>query len=127
MNEENAYRHALSQGSRKSFLRPKFDMYALGIVLIELGLWSSIKDILQTIRRKIDFSLPKNFVNTVFIAMTHSTIGDTQIKEFLFKMTRTQTRNVGWRGINRRTARSTRSRIYVSISIFKSPFVEKHS
>ena len=93
MNEENAYRHALSQGSRKSFFRPKFDMYALGIVLIELGLWSSIKDILQithseipnalmnpvilsNVRRKMEFSLPKSFVDAAFTALTDSTTGE---------------------------------------------------
>lgn len=91
VDEEDAYRHALAQGSRRDLpFRPQFDVYALGIVLIELGLWSSIKDILQiehskipnafmdtgtmsTVRRKLEFSLPRSFVDAAVIALTNST------------------------------------------------------
>ena len=93
MPEETAYRHALAQGLSRCPFRPRFDVYALGIVLIELGLWSSISDILQTtnsqiptaitnpttlsiIRRKMEFSLPRNFVDAAFIALTNSTTGE---------------------------------------------------
>ena len=90
VDEENAYRHALAQGFRRDHpFRPQFDVYALGIVLIELGLWSSIKDILQiayskipnaftdpvtmsSVRRKMEFSSPKNFVDAAVIALTNS-------------------------------------------------------
>ena len=93
MPEETAYRHALAQGLRRYPFRPHFDVYALGIVLIELGLWSSISDVLQTtnsqiptaimdsatlssVRRKMEFSLPRNFVDATFIALTNSTTGE---------------------------------------------------
>ena len=93
MPEETAYRHALAQGLRRCPFRPQFDVYALGIVLIELGLWSSISDVLQTtnsqiptaimdsatlssVRRKMEFSLPRNFVDAAFIALTNSTTGE---------------------------------------------------
>ena len=93
MPEETAYRHALAQGLRRCPFRPQFDVYALGIVLIELGLWSSISDVLQTtnsqiptaimdsatlssVRRKMEFSLPRNFVDATFIALTNSTSGE---------------------------------------------------
>ena len=93
MDKENAYRHALLQGSHKSPFRPRFDVYALGIVLIELGLWSSIRDVLQiphseipsafmnpatlsSVRRKLEFSLPRNFVDAAFMALTNSTTGE---------------------------------------------------
>ena len=93
MPEETAYRHALAQGSRRCPFRPQFDVYALGIVLIELGLWSSISDVLQktnsqvptaivnsatlsSVRRKMEFSLPKNFVDAAFIALTNSATGE---------------------------------------------------
>ena len=93
MPEETAYRHALAQGSRRCPFRPQFDVYSLGIVLIELGLWSSISDILQTknsqiptammksatlssLRRKMEFSLPRNFVDAAFIALTNSMTGE---------------------------------------------------
>ena len=97
-NEENAYRHALAQGSRKSPFRPQFDVYALGISLIELGLWSSIRDVLQikhteihnalmnpvtlsSVRRKMEFSLPRNFVDAVFVALTNSPTGEHMNRE----------------------------------------------
>ena len=97
-DEDNAYRHALAQGSLKVPFRPQFDVYALGIVLIELGLWSSITDILQishsqipdvfmnpvtfsSVRRKLEFSLPRNFVDAVLIALTNSTTGEYQNRE----------------------------------------------
>ena len=92
MPEEIAYRHPLAQGLRRCPFRPQFDVYALGIVLIELGLWSSISDILQTtnsqiptaftssatlssVRRKMEFSLPRNFVEAAFVALTYPTTG----------------------------------------------------
>lgn len=91
VGEENAYRHPLAQGFRRDHpFRPQFDVYALGIVLIELGLWSSIKGILQiayskipnafmdpvtmsNVRRKMESSLPRNFVDAAVIALTNST------------------------------------------------------
>lgn len=91
VGEENAYRHTLAQGLRRDHpFRPPFDLYALGIVLIELGLWLPIKDILQiahskipnafidpltmlSVRRKMEFSLPRNFVDAAVIALTNST------------------------------------------------------
>ena len=93
MPEETAYRHALAQGLRRCPFRPQFDVYALGIVLIELGLWSSISDVLQTtnsqiptalmdsatlssVRRKMEFSLPRNYVDAAFVALTNSTTGE---------------------------------------------------
>ena len=92
-SEENAYRHALAQGSRRSPFRPQFDLYALGIVLIEVGLWSSVKDVLQikhseipdafmnpvtlsSVRRKLEFSVPKDFADAALIALTGSTTGE---------------------------------------------------
>lgn len=91
VGEENVYRHVLVQGSRRDHpFRPQFDVYALGIMLIELGLWSPIKDILQiahseipnafidpltisSVRRKMAFSLPRTFVDAAVIALTNST------------------------------------------------------
>ena len=90
MDEANAYRHVLARGSP---FRLQFDVYALGIVLIELGLWLSIRDILQithsnipdafmdpvalkSVRRTMEFSLPKNFVDAAFVALSNSTTGE---------------------------------------------------
>ncbi len=67
MDEANAYRHALSRGSP---FRPQFDVYALGIVLIELGLWSSISDMLQITHSKV----PDAFMNPVALTTVRRTM-----------------------------------------------------
>ncbi|KAL8812320.1 MAG: hypothetical protein Q9223_000116 [Gallowayella weberi] len=47
--EHELYRHPRSQGLTRSNFRRSFDLFALGCVLLEIGLWSSLSDILQLV------------------------------------------------------------------------------
>ena len=85
---QNAYRHRSVQSAVKCSFRPEFDVYALGLLLIEIGMWCSLDNFLkidyagipdkmgesETIRRiqsKLFFSLPKPFAEAVIMALTY--------------------------------------------------------
>ncbi|KAI9821205.1 MAG: hypothetical protein M1827_003939 [Pycnora praestabilis] len=51
------YRHPSSVGAHRVFYRKRFDLYALGCVLLEVGLWSSLQTILlHTMRARTQIS-----------------------------------------------------------------------
>ena len=85
----NSYRHSRAQGEAKASFRPQFDVYALGICLVEIGMWQDIRDILgissrdipqhlsevqnlRNLRAKIAINLPRKFVDGVMMALTFS-------------------------------------------------------
>ncbi|MCJ1459011.1 hypothetical protein MMC28_009388 [Mycoblastus sanguinarius] len=45
--DHDIYRHPLAQGAVRSNFNRSFDLYALGCVLLEIALWSSLQDILS--------------------------------------------------------------------------------
>ncbi|KAL8806498.1 MAG: hypothetical protein Q9182_001280 [Xanthomendoza sp. 2 TL-2023] len=47
--EHELYRHPRSQGLTRPNFRRSFDLFALGCVLLEIGLWSSLSDILRLV------------------------------------------------------------------------------
>ncbi|KIY02524.1 uncharacterized protein Z520_00989 [Fonsecaea multimorphosa CBS 102226] len=46
--ENNLYRHPLSMGSSRVSYRKSFDIFSVGCVLLELGLWKTLPDILRS-------------------------------------------------------------------------------
>ena len=51
--ETDLYRHPSALGEARLSFRPEFDLYALGMVLLEIGLWKNLKEILPTIHEKL--------------------------------------------------------------------------
>ncbi|KAL8681757.1 MAG: hypothetical protein Q9186_002145 [Xanthomendoza sp. 1 TL-2023] len=47
--EHELYRHPRSQGLTRANFRRSFDLFAMGCVLLEIGLWSSLSDILEQV------------------------------------------------------------------------------
>ncbi|KAL9001435.1 MAG: hypothetical protein Q9169_000010 [Polycauliona sp. 2 TL-2023] len=47
--EQEMYRHPKGQGLTRASFRRSFDLFALGCVLLEIGLWSNLSDILQRV------------------------------------------------------------------------------
>ncbi|KAL8708464.1 MAG: hypothetical protein Q9220_006621 [cf. Caloplaca sp. 1 TL-2023] len=45
--EQEVYRHPRSQGQGSARFRRSFDLFALGCVLLEIGLWSGLLDVLE--------------------------------------------------------------------------------
>jgi len=62
----NIYRHPQRQGAAMQGHRKKHDFYSLGVVLLEVGLWQTAKEIIKKIRtsgpspREIQMELQKN-------------------------------------------------------------------
>ncbi|KIW88964.1 uncharacterized protein Z519_10448 [Cladophialophora bantiana CBS 173.52] len=46
--ENDLYRHPMSMGPSRGSYRKSFDIFSVGCVLLELGLWASLPDILRT-------------------------------------------------------------------------------
>ncbi|OAL38748.1 hypothetical protein AYO20_01954 [Fonsecaea nubica] len=51
--ENDLYRHPLSMGSSRVSYRKSFDIFSVGCVLLELGLWTSLPDILRSGSRSL--------------------------------------------------------------------------
>ena len=51
--ETDLYRHPSALGEARLSFRPEFDLYALGMALLEIGLWKNLKEILPTIHEKL--------------------------------------------------------------------------
>jgi serine/threonine protein kinase len=47
------YRHPSALGEARLSFRPEFDLYALGMVLLEIGLWKNLQEILPTVYEKL--------------------------------------------------------------------------
>ncbi|KAI4261173.1 MAG: hypothetical protein L6R42_003624 [Xanthoria sp. 1 TBL-2021] len=47
--DQEMYRHPKGQGLTRSNFRRSFDLFALGCVLLEIGLWSNLSEILQRV------------------------------------------------------------------------------
>ena len=94
---DDAYRHRSVQSPMKRSFRPEFDVYALGLVLLEIGLWRSLEEYLQTplidipvkmgktetierIRSDLSLSHPQQFTEAVLMALTYR---DPRGKDFL--------------------------------------------
>ncbi|KAI4176193.1 MAG: hypothetical protein LQ348_006051 [Seirophora lacunosa] len=50
--EQEIYLHPRGQGLARENFRTSFDLFALGCVLLEIGLWSSLEDILRQVASK---------------------------------------------------------------------------
>ncbi|OAP58887.1 hypothetical protein AYL99_06184 [Fonsecaea erecta] len=51
--ENDLYRHPLSMGSSRVSYRKSFDIFSVGCVLLEIGLWTSLPDILRNGSRDV--------------------------------------------------------------------------
>ena len=83
-----AYRHLDFIGQTRPSFHAKYDVFALGIILTETGLWSPIEKILDTdlddipklmsqeptlqdVERKLASTLPRRFVESVMMALRY--------------------------------------------------------
>ncbi|KAL8727895.1 MAG: hypothetical protein Q9166_005772 [cf. Caloplaca sp. 2 TL-2023] len=58
--EQELYQHPKAQGLTRTTFRRSFDLFALGCVLLEVGLWSGLMDVLQRSSSDSEEGLPKN-------------------------------------------------------------------
>ena len=85
----NVYRHIDVQGEAKASFRPRYDVYAMGLCLIEISTWAKLPgliscdsdtlpfklveaDTLTALRSKLAVSLHRKFVDAVMMALTFS-------------------------------------------------------
>ena len=83
-----AYRHFDIIGQTRASFHAKYDVYALGLILTEIGLWSPIERVLdrdlddvpeimsqertpQILERKLALTLPRKFVTSVMMALCY--------------------------------------------------------
>ncbi|MCJ1454523.1 hypothetical protein MMC28_004876 [Mycoblastus sanguinarius] len=82
------YTHRNAQGDEKLAFRTEYDVYALGLVLIEIGMWGNLCSLLHTglpstipssmgtdgtltdIHSRLLFSLPRRFADAVLMCLT---------------------------------------------------------
>ena len=50
--DNDLYRHPLAQGPARSGFRMSFDLFAIGCVLLEIALWTNLKDILHSLQQQ---------------------------------------------------------------------------
>lgn len=63
--EDDLYRHPDYKGPTPLSFRPSFDMYSLGVILFEIGLWRTV--VSQSHRRTLRPSLPIDYLDPQFI------------------------------------------------------------
>ncbi|KAL8925638.1 MAG: hypothetical protein Q9172_002142 [Xanthocarpia lactea] len=54
VQEQEMYRHPKGQGLTRANFRRSFDLFALGCVLLEIGLWTGLSDVLQQVSLRED-------------------------------------------------------------------------
>ncbi|KAI4184119.1 MAG: hypothetical protein L6R41_004973 [Letrouitia leprolyta] len=63
--EQEMYRHPRGQGLTRAIFRRSFDLFAMGCVLLEIGLWSSLSEILQRVPPEVTGHKQKTQASTV--------------------------------------------------------------
>ncbi|KAL8666614.1 MAG: hypothetical protein Q9168_007454 [Polycauliona sp. 1 TL-2023] len=62
--EQEMYRHPKGQGPTRANFRRSFDLFALGCVLKEIGLWSNLSEILQRVPTEQDHKMKTSTVKS---------------------------------------------------------------
>ncbi|KAL8898270.1 MAG: hypothetical protein Q9192_002163 [Flavoplaca navasiana] len=80
----NIYRHPQSERGRRSFYRPTFDIYSLGLLLLEIGLWMPLSKLWKTRYSRADF---KTRLQTVYARKLVGKCGTKYMKVVEFCLT----------------------------------------
>ena len=80
----NIYRHPQSERGRRSTFRPQYDMYSLGLILLEIGLWMPISKLWKPRYTRTNF---KSRLQTIYTRKLAGKCGSNYMKvvEFCLK------------------------------------------
>ncbi|KAL8868591.1 MAG: hypothetical protein Q9174_004890 [Haloplaca sp. 1 TL-2023] len=73
----NIYRHPQSERGRRSLFRPQYDMYSLGLILLEIGLWMPISKLWKPRYTRTNF---KSRLQTIYTRKLAGKCGSNYMK-----------------------------------------------